>query len=95
MNKKPYIITYDLKNTDKNYSGLFKLIKDVSDDVWMHYLESVWIITSIKTADEIFDKLKTAIDENDYIFITEITKYNHQGWLPKKAWDYFNDNIII
>jgi len=84
-----YIISYDLKKPNKDYSGLYEDIKKF--DTWWHYLESTWIIKTKDTSDQIFDKLKPHIDKNDNLLIIETGK-EHQGWLPKKAWEWINHN---
>ena len=89
MNK--YLITYELRNDSKDYSGLYQAIKNISGS-WWHYLDSTWIIkgTSL-TAHQIFEQLKPYIDiEKDSILIIKIDITNKQGWLSKKAWEWLD-----
>lgn len=37
-----YIISYDLREPDRDYTGLYDALKGFSN--WWHYLESTWII---------------------------------------------------
>lgn len=80
-----YIISYDLKQSDKDYSGMYESIK--AFDNWWHYLESTWIIKTDDASEEVFNKLKPHIDDDDNLLIIEVGK-KRQGWLPKKAWDW-------
>ena len=84
-----YIISYDLTQPDRDYSGLYGAIEGFN--TWWHYLESTWIVKTTDSPDEIFEKLKPYVDENDNLLIVGVGK-KHQGWLPKKAWDWINRN---
>ena len=85
-----YIISYDLKKPDRDYTGLFEAIKGF--DGWWHYLESTWIVKTGDDPNQIWEKLKPHIDENDNLLIIEAGK-ERQGWLPKKAWDWIRNNL--
>ena len=57
----------------------------------MHYLETLWIINSTESTSSIFDGLFPFIDEkNDYIIVYRLGD-NRQGWIPKEAWDWINE----
>ena len=84
-----YLISYDLKKPDRDYSGLYDAIK--SFKTWWHYLESTWIIKSEKTPKEISNIIKSHIDENDRLIIIQVTN-KFKGWLPKKAWEWIKRN---
>lgn len=83
-----YIVSYDLKKPGKDYKGLYEELK--KSPKWWHYLESTWLIHTNETADQLFDRLRSHIDENDYVLVTEVTR-NRSGWLPRKAWDWFGE----
>lgn len=80
-----YSISYDLRNSDKDYEGLYKAIK--SRYSWCHSLESTWLIETYDTAPTIFNNLKSHIDSNDLIFISRITT-DYYGRLPEEAWEW-------
>ena len=81
---KNYCITYDLNKSDKNYDGLYTAIKIFNN---VHVMDSVWFVKTNLKANQIYDKLKPEIDNNDNLFICEIT-YDHSGWLSKSVWDW-------
>lgn len=81
---KNYCITYDLNKSDKNYDGLYTAIKVFNN---VHVMDSVWFVKTNLNASQIYDKLKPEIDNNDNLFICEIT-YDNFGWLPKSVWDW-------
>ena len=87
------LITYDLKQPDRDYTTLYESIKQCSS-VWWHYLESVWIIRTEMTANQCFDKIHPNMDNNDYIFIVDISHQTRQGWLPKDAWEWIKSNDV-
>lgn len=87
---KAYSITYDLKVPGRDYSGLYKAIK--ASQKWWHYLDSTWLIVTSETAEEIWNRLASHIDKNDYLLIIEV-KNNVQGWLPKDAWNWIREYV--
>ena len=87
------LITYDLKQPDRDYTALYESIKQCGTK-WWHYLESVWIIRTDMTPDQCFQKIHSYIDNNDYLFIVDISRHSRQGWLPKDAWDWIKANDV-
>lgn len=81
---KNYCITYDLNKSDKNYDGLYTAIKIFNN---VHVMDSVWFVKTNLNANQIYDKLKPEIDNNDNLFICEIT-YDRSGWLSKSVWEW-------
>ncbi len=88
---KTYLITYDLKKPGQNYSELYAAIKNEGD--WQHPLESTWVVKvgSFATANNIYERLRPKIDQNDFLFVVEITKQDRQGWLAKTFWTWLNE----
>ncbi len=87
---KIFLITYDLKEPGQDYSELYEAIKGLGD--WQHPLESVWMVkvNDFIVAQNIYDTLRPQIDENDLLFIVDITDRNCQGWLSKTVWTWLN-----
>ncbi len=83
---KKYIITYDLNKPGQDYTTLINEIKKYD---FIKVMESTWFVKSIKSADEISNSLKRFIDNNDRLFVSEITS-NCQGWLDKRVWEWLN-----
>ena len=89
---KTFLITYDLKRPGQNYSDLYDAIKSEGD--WQHPLESIWAVktgTSV-SAGTLYKRLRPLIDENDSLFIVEITDQDRQGWLAKSFWTWLKEN---
>lgn len=85
------LISYDLKEPNRDYESLYEAIKNAGTS-WWHYLESTWIINTNLPIDECSNLLHGAMDANDTLLIVDITGKAHQGWLPSKAWDWFSTN---
>ena len=89
---KVFFITYDLRTPGQSYVELYEAIKNVGD--WQHPLESTWIIkvnSNFTFAENIYDKLRPKIDDNDLLFIVDITEQDRQGWLSKAVWTWLNN----
>jgi len=83
---KNYIITYDLNKEGQDYTTLINIIKTYYHK---HPLYSVWFIKSDKTSAEITNELLKYIDQNDRLFVSEIT--NNRNWfLEQEYWDFLN-----
>ena len=85
---KTFLVTYDLKIPGQNYSDLYDAIKSEGD--WQHPLESTWVVKTdnLVLANTIYEHLRPCIDENDSLFIVEITAQDSQGWLAKSFWEW-------
>lgn len=83
------LITYDLKRPGQDYSRLYEEIKSCGE--WYHPLESTWIIKvhNYDAPAQIYARLRPNIDDNDFIFIVDVTEQEYYGWLPKNFWAWF------
>lgn len=79
-----YLLSYDLNAPGKDYGDLINSIKSFQG--YYHLLKSAWLIYTLKSIQEVYDKLKPHIDTNDHLFVSQITQ--RQGWIPKAAWEW-------
>ena len=89
-------ITYELKDSDKNYSDLFAAIESLGNSS-IHILKDSWwvdINDSLKLED-ILNILKVHMGENDLIHIIEITDKKTNGWLAHTSWDWLKKRSTI
>lgn len=85
-----YIVTYDLCGRDKDYSTLIENIKKYS--CWAHITESTWFIKTSQSAKVIIDNLKKNMDENDRLFVAELTGV--AAWYNVKcSSEYLKNNL--
>ncbi len=86
------LVTYDLSAPGRDYEALFEVLKRGSS--WWHHLESVWIITGARTPDQLFDEIRPHLRAMDRVLIVQLHDRDpRQGWLPKQAWDWLNENM--
>jgi hypothetical protein len=85
-----YAINYDLHAPNRDYSGLYKAIKDLG--TWWHHLESTWLVDTKLNATEIWAKLQSHVDKNDSMLIIRVAG-DKNGWLPQEAWDWINSRL--
>lgn len=83
--KKILIVATDLKRPSAEYKLLFEVLK--SQGAWSHYLRSIWLVATDKTANDVYREVKPHIMAGDRIFVAEMGD-SRQGWLPKKAWNW-------
>lgn len=69
MNK--YLVSYDLIGPDRDYEAIKEKLRSYSPRA--KPLESVWIIKTDKSAEEIRDDLKTAVDSNDKLLVVKLS----------------------
>lgn len=87
---KTFLITYDLKKPGQSYSELYEAIKEIGD--WQHPLESTWLVkVDYTSAENIYERLRPQIDDNDLLFIVDITEKDRQGWLSKTVWTWLKN----
>ena len=84
------LITYELKTAGKDYSKFFETIKSVGD--WWHYLDVVWLVDTVKSADEVAKALYPHFTKDDRLLVIKLAR-DHQGWLPQAAWEWINQRI--
>lgn len=80
-----YLVTYDLNRPGQNYQSLYDAIESYGS--WAKPVESVWLVDTHKSAEQIYNGLRQHIDENDSILVVE-TGRDRAGWLPKEVWDW-------
>ena len=92
---KKYIITYHLRNKEKNYDSFYDTIKKNMPE-YRHVLEDLWFVKSDKTANEIVHLLLPHLYfgplRADSIFVAEINAENIEGLIGKSFWDFFRTN---
>ncbi len=66
-----YIISYDLYRPGNNYSDFTAEIKRLGED-WEHPLANLWIVETVKSADEIRAVLGNHLITGDKLYIREV-----------------------
>jgi hypothetical protein len=82
------IITYALNSKQKDYAPLFDAIKNNAGQ-WWHFMDSTWIVNTVYSANEFAQFLYPHIVNTDHLLVARL-QGEHQGWLPKEAWDWLS-----
>ena len=85
-----YCVSYDLNKAGQNYNALYEELK--KSPGWCHPLDSTWLISTRETAQQLSDRLRRHLDNNDTLLVIVVTK-EYAGWLPKTAWDWMKQHI--
>ncbi len=77
-----------MKRPGQNYAELYEAIKRLGE--WQHPLESTWMVkvSSVVSSNYLYTELRSKIQDDDLLFIVEITEQDHQGWLAKTFWEW-------
>lgn len=86
---KNILVAYDLNKSGQNYDRLISYIK--SYRVWAKINQSVWYIKSDKSATQIRDELSRYIDDNDSVFVAEMSAVS--WFLPQEIGEYIRKNL--
>lgn len=86
---KNILVAYDLNKSGQNYDGLISYIK--SYRVWAKINQSVWYIKSDKSATQIRYELSRYIDDNDSVFVAEMSAVS--WFLPQEIGEYIRKNL--
>ncbi len=83
-----YQITYELKNPQWDYSGLFIAIKQLSN-AYAHPITPLWFVVSHLQANDLYDQLVNHISrQTDKLIISETNIQNIQGWVGNEFWNW-------
>ena len=67
-----YVISYDLRLPGRDYETLYQALRNMGAKP---ALQSVWAVTSGKTAKALRDQLKAYIDSNDRLLVAKVTEW--------------------
>ncbi|GEL67243.1 hypothetical protein [Marinilactibacillus psychrotolerans] len=88
---KPYSISYDLNDPGQKYDEVFDIIKNFG--AYIKLQKSFWLVRSNLSPQEMSNKLNKVLDNNDSLFICELTK-NYQGRATKSEWEFIRESIF-
>ncbi len=91
-----FLVTWDINRAKSNYAQARQnLIERLEryEHVKDSGLDSVWFISTTSSADQLDADVRTAMDDNDRLFVTKLVSGQHQGWLSKDTWSWINSRI--
>jgi len=83
-------VSYELRKPGQDYEDLYDTIKSAPS--WCHPLTSHWLIRTEQSVQTWYEKLRRVMDNNDYLFIVDITGQAYYGYLQQAIWDWINAN---
>lgn len=88
---KSYLVSYDLIGPNRDYEKVADVLRTYG--YRSRPLESVWLIKTSKTAVEVRNHIKTALDSNDKLLVTKLT--GEAAWknLSDKTGAWIKDNL--
>jgi len=89
--RRAYIISYDLNKAGQNYEDVLKKIK--GHGTWARLGGSAYIIISTKSAVDIRDSIRTAMDSNDQLFVGAINAPAAWIGLSEEVSDWLKNNL--
>lgn len=92
VRKMIYLIVYDLNQPGQDHEAVDNLIRSTwSNGAAIRILQSTWLVQSSMSAQQVSDKVRTVMDENDSIMVSKVEAGSGQayaGWLPKTVWHW-------
>jgi len=85
-----HCVSYDLNKSGQNYNALYDELK--KSPGWCHALDSTWLVSTTETAQQLSDRLRRHLDNNDTLLVMAVAKDN-AGWLPQSTWDWINKHV--
>jgi hypothetical protein len=90
-----YILSYQLRTSDKDYAPLYKHIEDSIGKSAKHVLRDSWWIGTDKelNVDAECDKIRGYLGEQDSIYMIKLDRDAPiNGWLPSTYWEWYREN---
>ena len=92
-----YLVTWNLNKERSNYDAarrmLISLIQQY-DYTFDPGLESVRFILTSQTANQVYDRLKSALDGNDRIIISKMNRKEYWGQLNPTVWSWIDARLL-
>ncbi|QDE47883.1 hypothetical protein EIN43_27015 (plasmid) [Enterobacter hormaechei] len=83
-----YSVSYDLNQAGQNYNALYDELKSPGGATF----DSTWLISTGETAQQLSDRLRRHLDNNDTLLVIGVTK-EYAGWLTQDTWDWMRTDI--
>lgn len=80
------LVTYDLRQPGRDYTPVHDYLKRFTH---CKRMESVWLLDTMTTTEQVRDALKPLVDSNDSVFVVRL----HRDWgsLNYRCADWLND----
>jgi hypothetical protein len=86
-----YFVSYDLHAPDKNYDAVIAAIKSFGS--WAKVHKSFWYVNTSKSLDEVYSRVRAAMDNNDSLMVIDIANKNAKWFnVSPEASKYMQDH---
>ena len=85
-----FTVSYDLNKSGQNYEALWAELKRTQ---YNHILDSTWLISTTETVEQISDRLRKHMDQNDHVIISRLNAGQYNGWMPKDVWEWIRTRL--
>lgn len=85
-----YCVSYDLNKAGQNYNALYSELK--KSPGYCHPLDSTWLVWTSESAQQLSDRLRSHLDNNDYLLVIRVTD-DFSGWLPQSTWEWIYQHV--
>ncbi|MDL1979911.1 MAG: hypothetical protein LWX02_00270 [Deltaproteobacteria bacterium] len=55
-------------------------------------MDSLWFISTVESAETWSNRLRQVIDQNDWLFVVDITGQSRHGWMKKEIWEWLEQH---
>ena len=88
-----YQVSYELRTQDKDYTELYDFLEKELGICAIHVLRDTWWVDiRDKGINDICDKIRSHMGENDVFFVSLVSKDSTNGWLASSSWKWFNEH---
>lgn len=91
-----FVVTWNLNKERSNYAQARKAFLDHLsryDNTGDSDLESVRWLSTVHNATQIDADLRSVLDGNDSLFVTQLVLGTHQGWLDQSVWKWIEARL--
>ena len=85
-----FCVSYDLNKAGQNYEALWAELKRTQ---YNHILDSTWLVSTTESVNQLRDRLRKHVDQNDHIFISKVNAGQYDGWMPQTVWDWITPRL--
>ena len=86
-----YLISYDLSTPGRNYDDLIEHIKAYG--TWSHPLQSVWLVSTTLSAEQVRDAAAKFLDSNDKILVVVASRDGAWRGIAEKVSDWLKTHL--
>jgi hypothetical protein len=85
-----YIVSFTLSGPIGAYEDFFRELQQC--DNWLNYIPGFWIVITRLSLVDLAERLRKKIRTGDWLIVMP-AKGPADGWLPKVAWEWINNNV--